>query len=712
MKPVCLKCDTASGAGYGLALLIVFVLSTVMLGSSFQMISHQASRAPMTASIDNLIARETAASAFEAVRSDILSKLNAKTTVDTSYRYPAAGSNTISMPGDAANLGGALGAVGSYYATMTQARGNSYLVKVTATAGNSTVSVSRLLQLQTTCSPDTTFIGRNAGDVAGLAVSSAGDVNGDGYEDLLVGAATADGGGADSGEVYLIFGRSTTGWRSLTDSGGNFNLNNLSDPNGTVRFLGRNAGEQAGSAVSAAGDVNNDGYDDILIAAQNADGGGTDSGEVYLILGRSTTNWQTLTDANGDFNLDNMSDANGTIRFLGRNEVATGDKIGRWVNGAGDVNNDGYADILIGTEMADGGGTTSGEVYLVLGRSTANWQTLTDAAGDFNLDNMSDANGTVRFIGRNTNERAGGASGAGDVNNDGYDDVLVAAWDAGGGGVQSGEVYIILGRSTANWQTLTDAAGNFNLDNLSDANNTVRLIGRNANDSTGQSISSAGDVNRDGYDDILMGAQVADGGGIGVGTGEVYLILGRSTANWQTLTDAAGDFNLDNMSDANGTVRFIGRNMGDQLGFAVNSAGDTNGDGYSDILISAWQADGGGADSGEIYLVLGRSTANWQALTDVSGNFSITNTSDANGTVRFLARNAGDRLSQFIGSAGDANGDGLPDIFIGARNADTGGADAGEAYLILGRKTASWQALTDASGDYNLDNVYVSCSPN
>jgi hypothetical protein len=573
------------------------------------------------------------------------------------------------------------------------------LLKANVNVGSSNVEVSRLRQLRgLTTDPDPPnadirFLGRNAGDVAGEFVSSAGDVNGDGYEDCLIGAKYADGGGSNSGEVYLLFGRSTAEWNSFPDASGDFNLDNLSNANKTVRFIGRNAGDEMATSISSAGDVNGDGYDDILFGAPKAS---SNDGETYLIFGRSTTDWNTLTDASGNFNLDNMSKANKTVRFLARN---SDDEIGESVSSAGDVNNDGYDDILIGSQNEDGGGTNSGEAFLIMGRSTADWDSLTTAGGDFGLNNMSKANKTVRFIGRNSNDYiAYCLSNAGDVNNDSYDDLLISGQGADDGGNNSGEAYLIFGRSTADWDSLTTAGGDFNLDNMSKANKTVRFIGRNAEDFTGRGLSNTGDVNNDGYDDILIGADYADGGGSN--SGEVFLIFGRSTADWDSLTDASGNFNLDNLSKANRTVRFIGRNAGDALGRNIS-----NHDGRDYFLLGAHEADGVGSDSGEVNLIFSRSTADWDSLTDASGNFNLDNMSKANQTILFIGRDALDEAGQSLSSAGDVNNDGYEDFFIAAKHADGGGSNAGEVYLIFGRSTARWATFSDASGNYNLDNI-------
>jgi acid phosphatase class B len=768
--------------GYGVVMVLMILVSSLLLASAFKFTRGNALNTQIKALQNNSTATQVANYGLEAFKAYIVTQLKAGTAITTSYRYPSSGTNNVSVPDDPSNLAGASSTIGTYYGTVTQVRGNYYLLSVTAVSGTSTVTASKLVDITIASSTvgDMRFIGRNAGDASGSSVSGTVDVDGDGYNDLLMGANLANGGGSDSGEAYLVLGRSNTAWKSFTDTNGDFNLDNLSDANMTVRFIGRVAGDQTGYSISGAGDVNNDGYDDIVIGAIGASG----SGEAYLVLGRSKTDWQALTDASGDFNLDSISDANLMVRFIGRN---AGDQAGFSVSGGGDVNNDGYDDIVIGADESDGGGASSGEVYLVLGRSTTDWATLTPTTnGDFNLTSISDANLMVRFIGRAAGDNVGtGVSILGDVNNDGYDDIVIGASWSDGGGSNSGEAYLILGRSTTDWATLTPTTnGDFNLTSISDANLMVRFIGRAAGDATGVSVSDFGDVNNDGYDDIVIGATVADGGGSnsgeaylilgrsttdwatltpttngdfnltsisdanlmvrfigraagdatgvsvsdfgdvnndgyddivigatvadggGSGSGEAYLILGRSTTDWATLTPTTnGDFNLTSISDANLMVRFIGRNAGDQAGFSVSGAGDTNNDGYDDVLLQGVIADGGGSDSGEVYLVLGRSTANWDTLTDASGNFNLDNMSDANMTVRFFGRNAFDYMGHCVYSAGDINNDGYNDTAIGAVGADGGGSASGEAYVIFGRSTTNWATLTDASGDFNMDNI-------
>jgi len=390
-------------------------------------------------------------------------------------------------------------------------------------------------------SNNASFIGEATYDYSGTSVSGAGDVNGDGYDDILIGAGVNDEGGADAGQTYLIFGKST-GWSMDT-----------SLSNADASFIGEAAGDGSGRSASGAGDVNGDGYDDILIGAWYNEEGGQNAGQTYLILGRST-GWSMDMD---------LSKANAS--FIGEN---ANDESGYSVSGAGDVNGDGYDDILIGACFDSDNGIWAGQTYLILGKET-----------DWSMDmDLSSANAS--FIGEGSDEYVGcSVSGAGDVNGDGYDDILIGAYMSDGGGVDSGQTYLILGRSTG-WSMDMD---------LSSAN--ASFIGEAAEDHSGTSVSGAGDVNGDGYDDILIGARSNDEGV--ADSGQTYVFLGSSTG-WKMDTSLS-------TADAS----FIGEAVDDQLGTSVSGAGDVNGDGYDDILIGAQYNDIGGQDAGKTYLISG-----------------------------------------------------------------------------------------------------------
>jgi hypothetical protein len=134
-----------------------------------------------------------------------------------------------------------------------------------------------------TASQGFVITGDAAGDQAGFSVAAAGDVNGDGFDDVIVGAPFGDNGGIDAGEAYIVFGKvsgfgTTVGGRQVID------LANLSFPDGFI-IQGDAAGDQLGRSVAAAGDVNNDGFDDLIVGAPLGDDGGSNAGEAYVIFG-------------------------------------------------------------------------------------------------------------------------------------------------------------------------------------------------------------------------------------------------------------------------------------------------------------------------------------------------------------------------------------------------------------------------------------------
>jgi len=321
---------------------------------------------------------------------------------------------------------------------------------------------------------DASFWGEAAEDRAGWSVAGAGDVNGDGYDDILIGARLNDDGGSGAGQTYLILGK-TSGWAMDTD---------LS--NADASFWGEDSGDGSGSSVAGAGDVNGDGYDDILIGAPSDDDGGIIAGQTYLIFGKAS-GWYMDTDLS-------FADAS----FWGEDLA---DISGGSVAGAGDVNSDGYDDILIGANGDDDGGNAAGQTYLILGKASG-WSMDTDLS-----------NADASFWGEDAEDRSGASvAGAGDVNGDGYDDIIIGApGDEDGGGLDTGQTYLILGNASG-WSMDTD---------LSNAD--ASFWGEDLEDSSGSSVAGAGDVNGDGYYDILIGARNDDDGGSGAG--QTYLIF-------------------------------------------------------------------------------------------------------------------------------------------------------------------------------------------
>src|SRR6185503_1823979 len=172
-----------------------------------------------------------------------------------------------------------------------------------------------------------------AGDDSGLSVANAGDVNGDGFADVIVGALRADPHGSSSGSSYVVFGKAT-GFAATID------LSSLDGTNG-FRLDGAAAGDSSGSSVSA-GDVNGDGFADVIVGAVDADPHGTFSGSSYVVFGKASGFAATI----------DLSTVNGSTGFR-LDGVAAGDESGLSVASAGDVNGDGFTDVIVGAPRAD-----------------------------------------------------------------------------------------------------------------------------------------------------------------------------------------------------------------------------------------------------------------------------------------------------------------------------------------------------------------------
>jgi hypothetical protein len=415
-----------------------------------------------------------------------------------------------------------------------------------------------VLRLNGSTPPNTTELvglsGANAGDMFGYSASCAGDVNNDGYEDILIGAPSNSAGGTDAGRAYLYFGGASM------------------DNNPDLIFTGAAIDDRFGCSVSMAGDVNNDRYNDIIIGAWSNDAGGYNAGRAYIFFGGQ--------------NMNNVAD----ITLTGG---AARDAFGGSVSYAGDVNNDGYDDIIVGAINNNAAGNNTGAAYVYFGGQ--------------NMDDTADA----MFTGDSDNDSFGRVvSSAGDVNNDGYDDLLISAPQYGATGSQTGRAYIYFGGKTLN--------------NSPD----ITLSGEGDGDYFGFRGLSGGDINNDSYSDVIVGAHNNNAGGNRAGRAYLYnggkvmdnitdvTFTGFAANDWFGADAAfAGDVNNDGYGDliisatgndsasTNSGVAYIffGGQSVDTLpdrtyigppqhwwfGYTVNRAGDVNNDGYDDFMI-AW----------------------------------------------------------------------------------------------------------------------------
>ena len=481
-----------------------------------------------------------------------------------------------------------------------------------------------------------------SGGLAGGSLSGAGDFNGDGIDDLIIGSPLADPNGNEvAGESYVVFGQ----------SGGFSPATNLSSLDGTNGFVinGSDASDNSGGSVRGAGDINGDGFDDVIIGAGNADPNGiSGAGESYVVFG-SNSGFSSSFD---------LSTLNGTNGFV-LNGVDTDDFSGVSVSGAGDVNGDGFDDVIVGASFADPNGNPgAGESYVFFGQNGG-------GSASFDLNTLNGTNGFV-LNGVAAGDGSGASvSGAGDVNGDGIDDLIIGASraDPNGNGA-AGASYVVFG-ANGGFSAALDLS-------VLDGTNGFAINGVDAADFSGGSVASAGDINGDGFDDVIIGARSADPNG-NSNAGESYVVFG-----------AIGGFSavLD-LFALNGTNGFKinGIDSNDVSGSAVSGAGDVNGDGIDDLIVGANFADpNGNTGAGESYVVFGQ-TGGFSSSFDLS-TLDGTNGFVINGIDVFDFSGGG------ISAAGDVNGDGIDDLIIGASSADpNGNSRAGETYVVFGQSS-------------------------
>jgi hypothetical protein len=448
----------------------------------------------------------------------------------------------------------------------------------------------------------------------------------------------------------------------------------LADLDGTngFRLDGIDTGDLSGYSVAGGGDVNGDGFADLIIGAPYVTFTLDDSsaGKSYVVFGKA---------AGFAARLD-LADLDGTNGFR-LDGIEAGDRSGISVAGAGDVNGDGSADLIVAAPTAGGvrygENYNAGESYVVFGR-----------AGGFapSLD-LADLDGTngFRLDGIDAYDAAGvSISTAGDVNGDGFGDLVVGAPGADPGGTSgAGESYVVFGKPGGFAPSLKLAA--------LDGTNGFRLDGIDEGNVSGASVSTAGDVNGDGFDDLIIGARYVRVTPYDLGTGESYVVFGKSSGFAPSLELAALD-------GTNG-FRLKGIDLDDRSGVSVSTAGDVNGDGFDDWVIGAVFADPGGVDAaGESYVVFGK-----------SGGFAPSlDLADLDGTngFRLDGIDEGDLSGWSVSRAGDVNGDGFDDIVIGAQDTDS---EVGESYIVFGKSGGFAPSLDladlDGANGFRLDGI-------
>ena len=460
---------------------------------------------------------------------------------------------------------------------------------------------------------DITLFGAQEDDQLGAAIAGGCDLDGDGFDELIVSAPYNDEAGSNSGRTYLFLGGALSPGDSL----------DIDSPD--YALPGEVAADYSGTALDCGGDVDGDGLEDLLVGAPGHDKNGSGSGRAYLLSG---------ADFGTSAEID-LSDAHASL-----SGESASDEVGSVVAGGQDVDGDGFDDLLLATWLDDEGGTFAGKTYLVLGADVA-------AGGALDL---SDA--ALSLIGEEGDRSGFSADLAGDVDTDGYADLLIGAHGVAGEGEYAGRAYVVLGSMNPG-----ASAGSLS---LGDAD--FEILAESAQDYSGYRVSRAGDVDGDQRADVLVGAiGAAD---LGAYTGRSYLVTGASLGGVTSL--ALGD--ADHI--------FLGEESGDYSGWAFGGGGDIDGDGLDDLLIGAPYFHGQVSEGGKAYLFYAGSL----------GGSQLVDLSDADHG--FYGVGVDEHLGSALPHGGDLNGDGLDDVILGSPGSARSGADDGAVSVFFSPNAA------------------------
>jgi hypothetical protein len=471
----------------------------------------------------------------------------------------------------------------------------------------------------------------------GFSVAGAGDVNGDGYDDVIVGAYHYDAGEADEGAAFVFLG-SPSGIAN-------------GDPSTAAALIQSNqAGAEFGISVAGAGDVDGDGYDDVIVGARFYDDGETDEGAAFVFRGGASG---VSGCTPGSPPLCAPSDA---VAQLESNQAFA--LLGAGAAGAGDVDGDGYADVIVGAYLYDNGQEDEGAAFVFLGGASgisgcAPGSPPRCAPGDAAA--QLESNQAFALLGLDV-------GGAGDVDSDGYDDLIVGSplYDAGQS--NEGAAFVFLG----------SASGVVGGDPGTAA---AQLESEQADANFGFSVATAGDVDADGYADVIVGADEYDADESGEGA--AFVFLGSASG---ISACAPGTPPRCRPSDA--AAQLEANQEGADFGISVAGAGDVDSDGYDDVIVGAHLYDSGQTDEGAAFVFLG----------DSSG---IADGTPIAAAARLQVDQADSGFGRSVAGAGDVDADGYADVIVGAPTYDSDETDEGVAFIFLrGTPRAAIPALS------------------
>lgn len=519
-------------------------------------------------------------------------------------------------------------------ATVPAGMAGDVQITVTSPEGTSTPTAASRYTYTTPAPYGFVINGINTMDLVGVSVTHVGDLNGDGISDLLIGSQNANPG--NTGSAYIVYGG--------TRASDTLDLSEIVNGDGSQGFVitGVNTDQYFGLSVTRIGDFNGDGRPDFAIGSPGANFG---IGRAYIVYSN--------TFSGSHLDLSALESGNGSQGFVVNGEATTGlGNLGFAIAGGGDINGDGRPDLIV---SAQGYALAQGRVYVIYGGAIT--------SGSLNATDLSGGDGSLGFVinGEQSADYFGiDVTAAGDVNGDGFADLLIGAY---GRDSEQGAAYLVYGGASL--------APELNMTDISAGDNSQGMVidGEFASDQFGSTLSAA-DINGDGYSDLIMGMNKP--GGV---NGRAYVVYGRN--------NLPAELNLADIVSGNGSQGFVFTDSTAQngLGIKVSALPDMNGDGKADLLIAApdiLRASTGASPYGQVFVVYSN------AIT--GNNFDVSTLGTGNGSRGYEIRGlTNEAFGSSLSATPDLNGDGIPDLLIGALLKD---GFKGAAYVVYGKQNA------------------------